>query len=571
MAKTPLFRQLSSLFRTLRRSRETGIPALELAELERAKRHELRMTRRQLLKGAAAAAAAVPLAGATSACGGSDASDLRVVVVGGGIAGLHCAYLLKDAGINAVIHDAAERVGGRMWTDRQTFENGQHCELGGELIDTGHATMRDLATALDIELLDYDEDDDALDKIVAHFDGGKLAMADILTGFEPIAAEIDAALATLTDQEDLFVYYDNANGGEALDAQSISGWLNSIGASGPVRELLEVAYNIEYGLETDEQNVLNMMILISTDTSELALFGESDERFHAKDGNDLFPTRLAAALSSDQIVLGSALEAVRQREDGVYVLTFNQGGTRVDVEADHVVFALPFSILRTIDLGNLELPAAKRRAIDELGYGTNSKLMVGFSSKPWRTAHNSNGETFTDLGYQATWETSRLQPGDSGIITNFTGGDRGVAAGTGTALTQAASFVTEFNAVFPGVGAAYNNRAVRMHWPEYALTRGSYSAYRVGQYTAFAGAEQPPVDRLHFCGEHTSLDAQGYMEGGALTGAQVADEITAATKRFVRTAIPRKIITRARMGRLHRRLKVARKREGQALPRIRVR
>ena len=53
-----------------------------------------------------------------------------------------------------------------------------------------------------------------------------------------------------------------------------------------------------------------------------------------------------------------------------------------------------------------------------------------------------------------------------------------------------------------------------MHWPTYPLTMGSYSAYKVGQYTKFAGAEAERFGNLHFCGEHTSLDAQGYMEGG---------------------------------------------------------
>jgi monoamine oxidase len=47
----------------------------------------------------------------------------------------------------------------------------------------------------------------------------------------------------------------------------------------------------------------------------------------------------------------------------------------------------------------------------------------------------------------------------------------------------------------------------------------------VGQFTAFAGAEIERVGNLHFCGEHTSLDAQGFMEGAALTGAMAATEV----------------------------------------------
>src|SRR5262249_20425751 len=83
----------------------------------------------------------------------------------------------------------------------------------------------------------------------------------------------------------------------------------------------------------------------------------------------------------------------------------------------------------------------------------------------------------------------------------------------------------EWDTVFPGVMAASNGKVARMHWPTYPLTKASYSAYKVGQYTGIAGSEIERVGNLHFCGEHTSLDAQGYMEGGALTGAMAAQEV----------------------------------------------
>jgi monoamine oxidase len=518
VAKTPLFHTLSRILHTSRRAARAGVPVLELAEQEHARRA---VSRRRFLE-ISAAAATIPF---LSACEDEpDASAPTVAIVGGGIAGLHCAYRLKKEGVIATIYDANKRVGGRMFTDRETFPDGMHCELGGELIDTGHQTMLDLADELGIELLDYTTDDPKLETLVAHIGGKKLTVQEILTGFTPIAQKIDEALATLTDQEDLFVYYDKHNGGEMLDALSISGWLDSIQAAGPVRTLLEVAYNIEYGLETSVSNVLNMLFLISTDTMMFQAFGDSDELFHTKDGNDTFITRLAAALDPDQIKLETTLQAIRETADGRYQLTFQRDKSTLDVTADHVVLALPFSILRELDV-KLDLPEPKKLAIAELGYGTNAKLMCGFSSRPWRDPGGSNGETFTDLAYQATWETSRLQPGTSGIITNFTGGERGIAVGAGTPEERMADFLGQFDQVFPGVKATSNGKVVRFHWPTYPLTKGSYSGYKVGQYTKFAGSEGERVKNVHFCGEHTSLDAQGYMEGGALTGAAVADEI----------------------------------------------
>ncbi|GAA4014064.1 hypothetical protein GCM10022631_27230 [Deinococcus rubellus] len=49
--------------------------------------------------------------------------------------------------------------------------------------------------------------------------------------------------------------------------------------------------------------------------------------------------------------------------------------------------------------------------------------------------------------------------------------------------------------------------------------------YRVGQWTRIGGAEGEAVGQLHFCGEHTSSEAQGYMEGGVESGEWVAREL----------------------------------------------
>jgi monoamine oxidase len=154
--------------------------------------------------------------------------------------------------------------------------------------------------------------------------------------------------------------------------------------------------------------------------------------------------------------------------------------------------------------------------------------MVGFTERVWRATHRTNGSVATDLPFQSTWETSRAQPGRSGILTNFTGGDHGVAVGQGTAREQADRVARELDAVFPGVAAAREGaKEVRFHWPSHPWTRGSYASYLPGQWTGIAGAEGESVGRLHFAGEHCSLEAQGFMEGGCATGEAAAAALAA--------------------------------------------
>lgn len=308
---------------------------------------------------------------------------------------------------------------------------------------------------------------------------------------------------------------------------SLAAWLDRAGVSGWVRSLLDVAYTTEYGLEPQAQSTLNLLLMIELAGNEFRIFGESDERYHVRGGNDLITSALAKRLG-DAIETGQVLESVSPRPDGSFELSVRRGSTSVAMQAPHVVLAIPFTLLRDVRL-NVDLPPVKRRAIAELGYGTNAKLMVGFNERVWRTRHRSNGSVLTDLPFQLTWETSRLQAGRSGILTNFTGGAHGVALGQGTPAEQAAKLADDLDRILPGVAAArVGMKEARFHWPSFPWTRGSYASYLAGQWTGLAGAEREPVGNLHFAGEHCSRDAQGFIEGGCEAGEAAASEILSA-------------------------------------------
>ncbi len=77
-----------------------------------------------------------------------------------------------------------------------------------------------------------------------------------------------------------------------------------------------------------------------------------------------------------------------------------------------------------------------------------------------------------------------------------------------------------------------NDKAARFHWPTYPFTKASYACYLPGQWTTIAGAEIKPVGNLYFAGEHCSRDFQGFMNGGAETGKQVAQELRRVLRRW---------------------------------------
>jgi monoamine oxidase len=528
VGRNQLYSQLQHVLQLAAYSEHHGISIGETRERHAearaaSKKRSGGITRRQFLQSAAVVSAGLSLPLPSSLLSlRNQATAPRVVIVGAGTAGLTAAYRLQGGGIASRVIEASDRVGGRMYTLRDAFPGGQLVELGGELIDSDHESLMGLVDELGLTLTDLQVADGDLETETFFFNGQKIPIEQVMEEFRPVAAAINSDLELITGDGD--VTYSAPNNGQELDV-SIAEWFDRHQITGLIRDILDVAYTGEYGLEIDDQSAFNLLWLIGTDESEFKIYGDSDERYHIAEGNDAVPTGLAERLETP-VELETWLEAIRQNSSGSYVLTVNQNGTVSDIEADIAVLAIPFTILRQVYI-DIELPPVKRKAIDELGYGTNAKLMVGFDERVWQV-HNSNGSTFSDLPYQATWDTSRGQEGTQGVLTNFLGGLRGIEVGTGSDAEQAEQFVAQIEQVFPGAAAAYNGTAVRQHWPTIPYVLGSYSCYKPGQTVGIRGAELEAVGNLYFAGEHTSLDYQGYMNGASESGERVAAEILEA-------------------------------------------
>ena len=448
-----------------------------------------------------------------------------IVVVGAGLAGLTCAYRLWQAGYSAQVYEASARIGGRCWSGRGFFTDDQIYEHGGELIDQGHNQIRNLAQELSLDLDNLLQGEENGTELRGYFDNAEYSFADISADLKKVWQKLhsDAVAASFPTTFDSYTQR-----ALELDRMSIVDWIQESvpgGMASRLGQLLDVAYNIEYGAESSVQSALNLVYLLAyVGPGQFRAFGKSNEKYHVRGGNDQIPTRLADALDG-QITTGSELVAVRRTAAGTYTLTFKQNSKSKTVTADKVVLALPFSIIRrSVDVSQAGFSARKLQAIGEQGMGTNSKLHVQFDRRHWNDL-GCNGETYSDRGYQNTWEVSRAQGGSSGILVDYTGGTIGASFGSGTPTSRAQQFLAQIEPVLPGITQRWNGKATIDFWTGYPWTRGSYSYWKVGQYTGFAGVERLQEGNAHFCGEHTSIDFQGYLNGAVETGERAAEEV----------------------------------------------
>jgi monoamine oxidase len=522
MAKSALMAMLRRAATIAHKSRETGIPADELLGMLTAPIPNSPISRRRLLHGGLAAAGAVAAATFTREGGGAFAQQggrSPILVVGAGIAGLTAAYRLRQAGVRADIIEATNRVGGRIRTLPKVAGTLIPAELGGEYIDTGHTNLISLATELGLRAIDIAQVQSGLVKDTFFFLGRRFSLEQIIADFAPLATKIKGDVDAIGN----ISYQDFTETAERLDNLSIAEYLDQADTSTIVRQLLRVAYTAEYGRDSEEQSALNLLFLIGSEPGSFELYGNSDERYQIDGGNSQIINRLAGQLSGS-IEAGTVLEAINLLPDGRYRVSLRSGQSAFDRTYERVLLTLPFSTLREVNI-NVPLPPSKRRAIEQLGYGTNSKLITGYRSRIWRELYRSTASVYTDLELQSTREATPFAPTPNGLITNFTGGKQGLSIGAGTPEDQAQRFLNQFERVFPGVKNLRSGKAVRAYWPGERFFKGSYSCYLVGQWTQMLGVEGERVGNLFFAGEHTSVENQGYMEGGCETGQRAAFEI----------------------------------------------
>ena len=159
-----------------------------------------------------------------------------------------------------------------------------------------------------------------------------------------------------------------------------------------------------------------------------------DERYTVRGGNDQVPARILEELPEGTVTFGTALESLRAAGDGRLELEFD--GVAGQVVADRVILAVPFTTLRQVDLGDAGFSDEMRAAVDELGMGTNAKVLLQFD-RPFYTGFGdwSGGLNRGDDPILGTWESGSTDGAERlGLLTVYSGGDVGASYGVDESL-----------------------------------------------------------------------------------------------------------------------------------------
>ena len=204
-ARTPLLRILQGISHDYSAAEQLGCTVQAVQAERRAARRIDGLTRREILKSGAFGATGAVIGPRVLPGGGHPAAGTtapRIAIIGAGIAGLNAALTLQDGtnkvpGYASVIFEAQDYIGGRMHSDTTSWANGQVSERCGELIDSSHTTITNLAARFNLTLTDVLAAQPTGSTDLYYFFGRyypySQAVADFAPVYETLRSQIKAA------------------------------------------------------------------------------------------------------------------------------------------------------------------------------------------------------------------------------------------------------------------------------------------------------------------------------------------------------------------------------------------
>jgi len=444
--------------------------------------------------------------------------EADVIVVGAGFAGLAAARMLAAAGVEVVVAEARERVGGRV----------VNAELGGEVVEMGGQWIgptQERIAALTQEV--------GVETFPTHSAGANLLRLDgrlrRYSGTIPRLGPgvlIDAArglrkinrLASRVDPGAPWRARDAAR----LDATSFAAWIERSMLTSTAKRLLRVAGRTIWGAEPEDLSLLHVAFYVRSAGGFEMLTdvegGAQQERLRG--GSHAVAARVAEELG-ERVVLGAPARRVEQLAGGVRI---EAGGELLG--ARRAILAVPPALVARIDF-EPALPAARTQLAARMAPGWLVKTTALYSEPFWR-ADGLSGEALNEPGPVTMTFDNSPPSGAFGALVGFVGGRDARAFARLGASERRAAVLRCLESLF-GPRARAAERYLELDWAAEPWSGGGPVAnFATGGWSACGAALREPIGAVHWAGTETATRWAGYIDGAVSSGERAAAEALAA-------------------------------------------
>lgn len=449
----------------------------------------------------------------------------EALVIGAGYAGLAAARELMDAGVDVVVVEARDRVGGRVWTT--TTPTGAVIDHGGQWIGPGQDLLQKLADECGAETFPTFTTGEGVEWRA----GKRATYAGLVPTSDPGAAADGIEAIFELDLASGEVPLDapwEAPDARARDEQTLGSWL---AASAGARDIVTAAVKSIFGTEPGELSLLFALFYLRSGGGLMNLArttnGAQERRFA---GGAQQCALYLAELLGERVLLSSPVTGVAYDGDGL-AATVAAHDARGDPEtmvirARRAIVAMPPALSVRLDW-TPPLPGRRDQMSMRAPMGSVTKVHAVYERPFWRD-EGLNGQVVSDEG--AVLVTFDDSPSDAshGILLGFIAGDECRNLDSKTPTERAAVAVSDLARYF-GPQAADPVEVVEQHWPAEPYTRGGpVAVFSPGLLTGFGPALRDPVGPVHWAGTETATRWCGYIDGALSSGVRAAAEVLAA-------------------------------------------
>lgn len=434
-----------------------------------------------------------------------------VVVVGGGMAGLSAARVLHQRGVDVVVLEGADRVGGRLHT----------VDLAGSSVDLGaawiHGPIGNPLTPLAEEsgVVGYQTtfSETPAGLVAADAEGASLSSESFAAGVRSFWKQSDAEFVASKQSDDVHP--------DRTFAQVLSEGPIEAEASLDAAGVAGFEFASWVGLQGHE----------ATDLDQLSFDGYD---YETRPGGDLLLAdggyeKLVDLAASDlpDIRLRTVVKSITKTATGHQVEFETANGVVDRINAAAVIVTASIGVLQAGAIRFAPpLPESSTNAINSIGMGANEKLAIAFEERPWGPDDGYAVVTGSDPGDPyVSW----LLRSDAPIAVSYAGGSRARAMGAQSddeALALGLQRLTDLFGPLPMV-----SDFARTNWVDDPLTLGSYSFNTAkASNDARALLSKPVRQGLVLAGEAMNATDYGTAHGALLAGERAAGQIIETLK-----------------------------------------
>jgi monoamine oxidase len=445
-----------------------------------------------------------------------------VVIVGAGLSGLMAARTLLAAGVEPIILEARNRVGGRTWT--HPASDGTLLDVGGQWVGPTQRRVLTLIEELGVQTFKtYDTG-----KNIKYHRGERIIYSGAIPTHNAVtsadAVEAMLTLNIMATQVPLDAPWTAPHALE-WDSQTFDTWNRANARSEEARELMELVIQAVFSVEARDVSLLHVLFYIHSAGNLMNLVavtgGAQESRLVG--GTQQLSERIATALG-DRVILNAPAHTIIQDEGSVRI-----EAESVRVSAARAIIALPPTLAGRLRY-RPALPGYRDQLTQRIPMGTVIKVQCLYETPFWRE-DGLTGQVTCDTGAIRITFDNTPATGAPGILLSFIEGAEGRVWGR-RSVAERRNEVLDCLARYFGERARVVKEYVELSWAEEEYSRGCYAGFLPpGVLTSYGEALRAPIGRLHWAGTETATEWNGYMDGALQAGERAALEALAALGR----------------------------------------